>query len=105
MHILKVSDTLPVMLKEMGNWKQVRGEEKKPKANNQLVYEEDPSSWMSSRNGMGRDGLAQSHTPHRHSLLTGVTASPASALRQKYNFTPPRGWGAMLSTGLGSSWG
>lgn len=83
MHILKVSDTLPVMLKEMGNWKQVRGEEKKPKANNQPVYEEDPSSWMSSRNGMGRDGLPQAHTPHRHSLLTGVTASPGSDLSDK----------------------
>lgn len=38
---------------------------------------------MSSRNGMGRDGLAQAHTPHRHSLLEGGTATLASDLLDK----------------------
>lgn len=52
---------------------------------------------MSSRNGMGWDGLAQAHTPHRHSLLEGVTASPASALSAKI--------GISLLPGLGTSSG
>lgn len=44
---------------------------------------------------MGWDGLAQAHTPHRHSLLEGVTASPASALSAKI--------GISLLLGLGTS--
>lgn len=32
---------------------------------------------------MGQDGLAQAHTPHRLSLLQGVTAAPASDLSDK----------------------
>lgn len=87
MQISKVSDILPVMLKEMRIWKQKRGKKKKTKTqhktNNQLVYEEDHSSCMTSRNGMGRDSLAQVRAPNTHSLPTGVTISSANNLLDK----------------------
>lgn len=84
MQISKVSDILPVMLKEMRIWKQTRGKKKKKhKTNNQLVYEEDHSSCMTSRNGMGRDSLAQARAPNTHSLPTGVTISSANNLLDK----------------------
>lgn len=53
------------------------------KTNNQLVYEEDHSSCMTSRNGMGRDSLAQVRAPNTHSLPTGVTISSANNLLDK----------------------
>lgn len=87
MQISKVSDILPVMLKEMRIWKQKRGKKKKKKTqhktNNQLVYKEDHSSCMTSRNGMGRDSLAQVRAPNTHSLPTGVTISSANNLLDK----------------------
>lgn len=80
MQILKVSDILPVMLKEMGSWKQARGGKKKPtKTNNQLVYQEDHSSWMSSRNGMGHDGRSG---PRLHSPLAQHPRRSDSVLSQ-----------------------
>lgn len=86
MQILKVSDILPVMLKEMGSWKQARGGKKKnqPKQIISLFTRKiTAAGWAAGMEWDTTDGLAQDCTPHLHNILAGVTVSSANNLLDK----------------------
>lgn len=103
MQISKVSDILPVMLKEMRTWKQARRKNTQNKQSTCLWGRSRQLHEQQEWNGTGWSGPSPC-SQHAQPLHRSDNILSQRPLWQKYNFsTPPTEWWVMLSMGYAAS--